>query len=46
MVGTEGMIAGDLLEFLPAAVEQLKTGDEDEETTHEHGAHEHEHVHD
>jgi ADP-dependent NAD(P)H-hydrate dehydratase / NAD(P)H-hydrate epimerase len=34
-VGTEGMIASDLLLALPAAIERLKTGD-DEEETHEH----------
>jgi ADP-dependent NAD(P)H-hydrate dehydratase / NAD(P)H-hydrate epimerase len=33
-VGTEGMIASDLFKFLPAAVEQLKAGPEEE--AHEH----------
>lgn len=33
-VGTEGMIASDLFTFLPAAVEQLKAGPEEE--SHEH----------
>jgi ADP-dependent NAD(P)H-hydrate dehydratase / NAD(P)H-hydrate epimerase len=34
-VGTEGMIAGDLLEFLPPAVERIKAGLEEHD--HEHG---------
>jgi NAD(P)H-hydrate epimerase len=34
-VGTEGMIAGDVLRFLPAAIEHLKADDETEE--HQHG---------
>ena len=33
-VGTEGMIAGDVIQFLPAAVERLKAGPQEE--THEH----------
>ncbi len=37
VVGTEGMVAGDLLEFLPAAVEELKTWEEDgEDDDHVH----------
>ncbi len=33
-VGTEGMVAGDVIQFLPAAVERLKAGPEEE--GHEH----------
>ena len=33
-VGTEGMVAGDVIQFLPAAVERLKAGPQEE--THEH----------
>ena len=33
-VGTEGMVAGDLFQFLPAAIERLKAGAEEE--THDH----------
>ncbi len=33
-VGTEGMLASDLLDFLPAAIEQLKS--DQEEARHEH----------
>ena len=37
VVGTEGMVAGDLLEFLPAAVEDLKSDGEDEDDeAHDH----------
>jgi ADP-dependent NAD(P)H-hydrate dehydratase / NAD(P)H-hydrate epimerase len=35
-VGTEGMVAGDVLKYLPVAIEKLKTGDEGEED-HHHG---------
>ncbi len=35
-VGTEGMVAGDLLRYLPLAIERLKADDEDEED-HHHG---------
>jgi len=35
-VGTEGMVAGDLLRYLPVAIERLKADDEDEEG-HHHG---------
>jgi len=34
VVGTEGMVAGDVIQFLPAAVERLKAGPEEE--GHEH----------
>jgi len=34
-VGTEGMVASDVIESLPAAVERLKAGPEEEEA-HEH----------
>ncbi len=30
-VGTEGMVAGDVLRYLPVAIERLKTDDEDDE---------------
>ncbi len=33
-VGTEGMVASDLLRFLPAAVERLKAGPEEESHAH------------
>ena len=33
-VGTEGMVAGDVIQFLPAAVERLKAGPQEE--AHEH----------
>ena len=33
-VGTEGMVASDVIQFLPAAVERLKAGPQEE--THEH----------
>ena len=33
-VGTEGMVASDLFQFLPAAVERLKSGPQEE--AHEH----------
>ena len=33
-VGTDGMIAGDLFQSLPAAVEQVKSGDQEEEHDH------------
>jgi ADP-dependent NAD(P)H-hydrate dehydratase / NAD(P)H-hydrate epimerase len=33
-VGTEGMVAGDVIQFLPAAVERLKAGSQEE--AHEH----------
>ena len=33
-VGTEGMVAGDLLQFLPPAIERLKAGSEEE--MHDH----------
>jgi len=37
-VGTEGMVAGDLLSYLPSALERLKNGDEEEdEEGHHHG---------
>jgi len=37
VVGTEGMVAGDLLEFLPAAVEDLKSdGEEDDDEAYGH----------
>jgi NAD(P)H-hydrate epimerase len=41
VVGTEGMVAGDLLDFLPAAVEKLKSGGEEEaaDEGHEHAHH-------
>ena len=32
-LGTEGMVAGDLLMYLPAAIELVKSGDEED---HEH----------
>ena len=35
-VGTEGMIASDLFQFLPAAIERVKTGDQKETHVHEH----------
>jgi ADP-dependent NAD(P)H-hydrate dehydratase / NAD(P)H-hydrate epimerase len=35
-VGTEGMIAGDLLEFLPPAVERVKADTGEDEDEHEH----------
>jgi NAD(P)H-hydrate epimerase len=35
-VGTEGMIASDLFQFLPAAIERVKTGDQEETHVHEH----------
>jgi len=34
--GTEGMIAGDLLEFLPPAVERIKAGLEEHDDEHDH----------
>jgi NAD(P)H-hydrate epimerase len=34
-VGTDGMVAGDLFTFLPAAVERLKNGPEEETHAHE-----------
>ncbi len=33
-VGTEGMVAGDLFQFLPVAIERLKAGPQEE--THVH----------
>ena len=33
-MGTEGMVASDLFQFLPAAVERLKAGPQEE--THGH----------
>ena len=33
-VGTEGMVAGDVIQFLPTAVERLKAGPQEE--AHEH----------
>ena len=33
-VGTEGMVAGDVIQFLPAAIERLKAGPQEE--AHEH----------
>jgi NAD(P)H-hydrate epimerase len=41
VVGTEGMVAGDLLDFLPAAVDKLKSGGEEEaaDEGHEHAHH-------
>jgi hydroxyethylthiazole kinase-like uncharacterized protein yjeF len=33
-VGTDGMVAGDVIQFLPAALERLKAGPEEE--AHEH----------
>ena len=35
-VGTEGMVAGDLFHYLPAAVERLKAGPQEESHEHEH----------
>ena len=35
-VGTEGMVASDLFNFLPAAVERLKAGPQEELHEHEH----------
>lgn len=35
-VGTEGMVASDLFQFLPAAIERVKTGDQEETHVHEH----------
>ena len=35
-VGTEGMIASDLFQTLPAAIERLKAGDEEEMHGHQH----------
>jgi hypothetical protein len=34
-VGTDGMVAGDLFTFLPAAAERLKNGPEEETHAHE-----------
>ena len=33
-VGTEGMVAGDLFQFLPVAIEQVKAGLEEESNAH------------
>ena len=35
-VGTEGMVASDLFHYLPAAVERLKAGPQEESHEHEH----------
>jgi NAD(P)H-hydrate epimerase len=35
-VGTEGMIASDLFQSLPAAIERVKAGDQEEMHVHEH----------
>jgi len=35
-VGTEGMVAGDVLRYLPVAIERLKTDDEDDEDEEDH----------
>jgi NAD(P)H-hydrate epimerase len=42
--GTEGMVASDLLQALPTAVEALKEGEDDETASEDE--HEHEHMHD
>jgi len=42
--GTEGMVASDLLQALPTAVEALKEGEDDEASSEDE--HEHEHMHD
>jgi ABC-type Zn2+ transport system substrate-binding protein/surface adhesin len=42
-VSTEGLIASDLFDFLPLAVERLMLGDGDEDEDHDH---DHDHDHD